>query len=141
MTQIDVYFNAADVFSVAQRLISKALVARKQLVVWLDASDIQAFDDYLWSFEPASFVPHAIASNAIASHTPILLACDEAQLPPSHDALMINLAKALPSTFSRFERVLDIVGAAPSDKDAGRERYRFYVSRGYPLKSVDLTGP
>ena len=54
---------------------------------------------------------------------------------------MINLAQALPATFSRFERVLDIVGAAPSDKDAGRERYRFYVSRGYPLKSVDLTGP
>jgi DNA polymerase-3 subunit chi len=52
--------------------------------------------------------------------------------------ILLNLDHDLPGFFSRFERVLEIVGADPGDRQAARERYRFYQQRGYELHKHDL---
>jgi DNA polymerase-3 subunit chi len=38
-----------------------------------------------------------------------------------------------PAHFARFERMFEVISADETDKLAGRERYRFYQQRGYPL--------
>jgi DNA polymerase-3 subunit chi len=45
----------------------------------------------------------------------------------------MNLGHALPASFASFERLLELVGTDAEELQAGRERYRFYRDRGYPL--------
>jgi len=47
--------------------------------------------------------------------------------------VLINLSDQTPSNFARFERMLEIVADQEAERNAGRERYRFYKERGYPL--------
>jgi DNA polymerase IIIc chi subunit len=54
-----------------------------------------------------------------------------------HDVL-ISLAPEVPTWFSRFTRIAELVGAAEDDKVRGRERFRFYRERGYPLETHNL---
>jgi DNA polymerase-3 subunit chi len=48
---------------------------------------------------------------------------------------LLNLAPAVPAQFARFERLLEVVGNSEDELVAGRERYRFYRDRGYPLNN------
>ena len=54
-------------------------------------------------------------------------------LPSGTSQLLINLGADTPAHFARFERLLEIISADDADKAAGRDRYRFYKERGYPL--------
>ena len=44
---------------------------------------------------------------------------------------LINLASGIPTFFGRFPRVAEVIVEA--NRAAGRERYRFYRDRGFPL--------
>jgi DNA polymerase-3 subunit chi len=46
---------------------------------------------------------------------------------------MINISDRTPQHFARFERLFEIVSMEESEVAAGRERYRYYKARGYPL--------
>ena len=39
-----------------------------------------------------------------------------------------------------FERLLEVVGREDADRQAARERYRFYRERGYRMADHDLAG-
>jgi hypothetical protein len=52
--------------------------------------------------------------------------------------VMINLHTEQPPAFARFERLVEIVGLDEAGVEAGRERYRFYKTRGYALQTHDL---
>ncbi|RDJ93817.1 DNA polymerase III subunit chi, partial [Lacticaseibacillus rhamnosus] len=43
--------------------------------------------------------------------------------------------------FSRFQRLVEIVGTDASDRQAARERYRFYRDRGYEIRTHQLGEP
>jgi DNA polymerase-3 subunit chi len=73
-----------------------------------------------------------MADNMLAAQTPVILSgSDTADLP--HHQILVNLSTAAPAHFARFERLFEIVSSEDADKSAGRERYRFYQQRGYPL--------
>jgi len=55
--------------------------------------------------------------------------------------LLINLHNECSPFFSRFERVIEIVGDNAEDSRMGRERYKFYKDRGYELRHFDLAAP
>jgi len=105
-----------------------------------DVTLLQQLDEQLWQFRPDSFVPHSLLDNAqtpdsahIAKNThsdPVQLSTGE---PGNDRRVLINLASTVPTFFSRFERALEVVNQAETVRDAGRERYRFYQQRGYPL--------
>ncbi len=99
-----------------------------------DAQLLQQLDDQLWHFRPDSFVPHRLlGSDEIANQIdsdPVQLSCGE---PGNDRHVLINLASKVPPFFSRFERALEVVNQADNVRDAGRDRYRFYQQRGYPL--------
>ena len=58
--------------------------------------------------------------------------------PGSENDVLINLASEVPMFFSRFDRVSEIVDADPQVRELGRQRYRFYRDRGYPLESHQI---
>lgn len=97
-----------------------------------DSKQLAALDDALWTFSDLDFLPHVMAGDSLAAQTPVILSNnDGAELP--HHQILINLSSNAPTHFARFERMFEIISADDSDKSAGRERYRFYQQRGYPL--------
>ena len=68
----------------------------------------------------------------LAAQTPVILTNDAEEALPHHQ-ILINLSTQTPSHFARFERLFEIVANEETDLAAGRERYRLYQQRGYPL--------
>jgi DNA polymerase III subunit chi len=140
MTQVDFYFNATDLFQVTQRLIAKALKAKPNatVVVAGDAAPLKAFDTHLWAYDATSFVPHVFASDPLAAKTPVLLTTGGEDLPHSHYGLMVNLGSTVPEHFARFERLIELVASDEASVLSGRERFKLYKQRGYPMSHLDL---
>ena len=139
MTRIDFHVNAADKIGYGCRLVRKIYRARQHVVVCCDdPARLSAFDAALWTFSPQDFVPHVLASDALAAETPVVLTTDPG--PLAWHEVLVNLGDRTPEGFARFERLIEVVGTDASDRDRGRERYRFYRDRGYPLETHDLRG-
>ena len=137
MTRIDFYSNAEPKVQVACKLVAKALQQKLQVLIYApDETMARSIDRMLWTWQAISFVPHCMASDALAAATPVLIArsIDE---PPHHDVLF-NLHAESPSSFSRFRRLIEIVGADDEDRQLGRARFRFYRDRGYEILHHDL---
>ncbi|NHL67123.1 DNA polymerase III subunit chi [Burkholderia ambifaria] len=133
MTRIDFHSNVGDSLAYACRLLRKAYQAGQPVVVVAEAARLRALDERLWTFSPLDFIPHCGVDSAHAAGTPIVLAADLDQAPHYH--VLLNLGAAVPAQFARFERLLEVVGNAPDELAAGRDRYRFYRDRGYALNN------
>jgi len=133
MTRIDFHSNVPDKIQYACRLVRKARAANCEIVLLAgDRAQLAALDEALWTFSEQEFLPHVIAGDALAAKTPVVLTDNEnAELP--HHQILINLSNASPTHFARFERMFEIISSNDADKTAGRERYRYYQQRGYPL--------
>jgi len=139
MTSVDFYFNAADKLQVACRLAGKALAQGKRLLIYAPQADAaQQIDRLLWTWPATGFVPHCRAQDALAADTPVLIAADGDAGTPCD--ILLNLAGETPPAFERFERLLEVVARDDADRQAARERYRFYRERGYRVASHDLAG-
>ncbi|HEY4638219.1 MAG TPA: DNA polymerase III subunit chi [Burkholderiales bacterium] len=139
MTGVDFYFNAADKLQVACRLAGKALAQGKRLLIYAPQADTaQSIDRLLWTWPATGFVPHCRAGDALAADTPVLIA-DAADAAARCD-ILLNLARETPPAFERFERLLEVVARDDGDRQAARERYRFYRERGYRVANHDLAG-
>ena len=133
MTRVDFHSKVPDKLLYACRLVRKARAADMKVVVYLqDAQQQRAFDDALWTFSEQDFLPHVAAGDALAAQTPVILTHDAAEALPHHQVL-INLSQQTPEHFARFERMFEIVSMDDADLMAGRERYKQYQQRGYPL--------
>ncbi len=136
MTRIDFHSNVPDPLAYVCRLIRKAYGAGQKVVVHGTPQQLSQLDARLWTFSALDFLPHCGLDSPNASVTPIVLAATLEGLP--HHQLLINLDVQAPAQFASFERLIEIVGAGAEDRQAGRERYRFYRERGYPLTHHDL---
>ncbi len=137
MTSIDFYFNAADRLQVACRLAGKAVAQGRSLVVYAPEGDTASrIDKLLWTWPATGFVPHCALHDPLAPDTPVLIAADAGT--PQRCDVLLNLSADCPPHFERFERLLEVVGADEAERAAGRERYRFYKSRGYAIGNHDL---
>jgi DNA polymerase-3 subunit chi len=138
MTRIDFHSNVGDSLGYACRLVRKAYLAGQPLIVLAEPPRLRAFDEQLWTFAPLEFVPHCMAGSQLAAQTPVVLAANLDDVP--HHQILLNLGDAVPAQFARFERLLEVVGNAPEELVAGRERYRFYRDRGYALNNYKQGG-
>lgn len=139
MTRIDFYTNAEPKLQVACQLAAKAIRQSLRVLIYAPEETLaHAIDKLLWTFPATGFLPHCMARDALAAETPILIArTSEAS---AHDQVLLNLAPESPESFSRFQRLIEIVGVEPADRQAGRERYRYYRDRGYEVGHIDLSG-
>lgn len=139
MTRIDFHFNAADRLAYACRLVRKVHRAGHRIVVQCDNPELlRALNEALWTFSPQDFIPHVLATDTLADRTPVLLADDEVPASLDMHEVLINLGRSTPAGFSRYERLIEVIGLEAADREAGRERWRFYRDRGYPLHTHDL---
>jgi len=137
LTRVDFHFNAADKLGYGCRLVRKIYRARHKVLVWCDdAVRLDEFDRLLWTFSQQDFIPHVGAGDPLAAETPVLLAAEPVETP-FHEVL-VNLGSAMPPMFSRFDRLIEVVASGEADREAARERWRFYRDRGYPLERHDL---
>ena len=133
MTRIDFHTNIPDKIVYACRLVRKAYAANCRVVMLSkEPAQLAALDDALWTFSDQDFLPHVRLDDHLAARTPVILSdADAAEFP--HYEVLINLSSATPAQFARFERMIEIISLDEEDRAAGRERYRYYQQRGYPL--------
>ena len=137
MTSIDFYFNASDKSVLVAQLLHKALQQHRDTTVFMaDATAAASFSDYLWRAQPETFIANACAGDALAANAPVVL--DWQAHTIFQDDVLINLQPSQPGFFSRFKRLIEVVGMEEEDKAEARKRYAFYRDRGYTIKSVDL---
>ena len=138
MTEVAFHFNVPDKLGYACRLLRKAHAAGGQVGVVGPPEVLGALDQALWSFSALDFVPHCLASAPVPvlAATPIVLATDSAQLPPTQ--VLVNLGAAVPAGFERFERLIELVDTSDTGRAEARQRWRHYAERGYPIQRHDL---
>jgi DNA polymerase-3 subunit chi len=135
VTRIDFYI-LQDVHLTAQRrfacrLASRALGGKSPERVVLHLADEPAareLDELLWHYPDKRFVPHSLQGTSGEKDAQVLVSWQE---PPHFDGVLVNLSTQVPDFFTRFQRVMEVV--VGETRDQGRERYRFYRHRGYPL--------
>lgn len=141
MTRIDFYTlepdSAGDRFLLSCRLAERALGEGMRVLIHCpNAEAARHLDRLLWTYRQESFLPHGLVDPTNPAldleRTPVLISRDGT--PEVEDQVLINLAPAVPPFFSRFERVCEPVDQDPAITAAGRERFRFYRERGYPLE-------
>ncbi|MEW6165195.1 MAG: DNA polymerase III subunit chi [Pseudomonadota bacterium] len=137
MTTIEFLHGAPDRVQGAAQWLQKAWGRRQAVLVYVpDAGQAAQLDRVLWTQPQLSFLPHCRANSPLAAETPILLT-DKLDTPP-HEGCLLNLSNELPSSFSRFEHLVEIVSTDDADRLPARERFKFYRDRGYAIESRDI---
>jgi DNA polymerase-3 subunit chi len=138
VTKIDFYTGSTDKLRTACQLSHKAMQNGVRVVLSApDAATSDALDKLLWQFPATAFIPHCRSDAAEAGQMPVVLDSGSEQFP--HHDLLISLHDECVPFFSRFERVIEIVGQDAEDSQLGRERFKFYRDRGYELSHTDLS--
>jgi len=91
-------------------------------------------DEIMWTYHDKSFLPHCLAGE----DPDAMVHIGHGAEPAEGFHLLINLGTEVPGFFSRFERVAEVVDGNETHKAQGRERFRFYKDRGYPLKTNSI---
>ncbi len=137
MTLIDFYINSENRLATLSTLSAKALRQGARLFVLTAGQEgTEKVDRYLWTQPAIGFLPHCRASDKLAQITPIIV--DHVADPVVHEQVLVNFSNDCSQVFSRFERLIEIVGLDEEDKSAARTRFRFYRDRGYEIRTHDL---
>lgn len=141
MSRIDFAFGAPNRLDMACRTAARHVQAGRRLLVYCtDARRLERFDSLLWSFDPASFIPHAHADDPLVAHAAVILAGDAAALAAAPgEGWLLNLDLECPPHLERFERILEIVSEHEADRDAARQRWMAYRADGHEVRSHDLS--
>jgi len=139
--QVSFYSDAADPLRFACRLVRRAIASGKPVGVRVPASQAARLDEMLWSFEATEFIAHRRWDGGSQPQPgEVLLVADAQTLP--HRGILLNLSQGaeLPADAFAFERVLEVVGCEPEQKQAGRARYRVYSQAGATLDHFTANG-
>lgn len=113
----------------ACRLVEKAFLDEHRVRVRLDGDDeLATFDDLLWTFSDRSFVPHERSAGE-ATTAPVELAGPATPESEPGD-LLVNLGSDVPTGWSRYARIAEIVDADEARRQLGRNRFRYYRDQG-----------
>jgi len=139
MTKVDFYTGTPDRLRTVCQLSHKAMQNGLRTVISApDPATTDALDKLLWHYPATAFIPHCRSDAGEAGQMPVILHHGGDRFP--HHDLLINLHDECLPFFSRFERVIEIIGEDEEDSRMGRERFKFYRDRGYELRHFDLSG-
>jgi len=138
MTQVDFYILDQQVkgnrFTLACRIIEKAWrQGHRVLVQTQNNEQTLHMDRLLWTFRDVSFLPHCVYPAKNPELNPILI--NHQSVSTGEHDILVNLQTDVPTTFSQFARVAELIDSDPATKQAGRQRFKYYRDRGYPLNS------
>ena len=138
MTKVDFYILASGSREhTACKLVEKAFTLGHRIYIHTDSEEqAKHIDDMLWTFRAGSFIPHQRYLSTTEPHSPVQIGSQES--PDIDYDVLVNLASDVPLFFSRFQRVAELVDSNDENRAKGRERFRFYKDRGYPLDTHNL---
>lgn len=138
MTRIDFFFNVENKLAKVAELAEAAFKRGRKVTIYAQhLAHAKELEQTLWTTQATGFVPHCLADHPLASETPIVIDWQSAHV---QDDILINLHAQHPQSFSRFLRLIEIVGLDETDKAEARQRFKFYRDRGYELKTFDQAG-
>ena len=138
MTRVDFYIlpedNRISPLNYTARLVEKAFRRGHQIYIHtVDATQTHQLSEELWQ-RPESFLAHG--DDTASQHQAIQIS--HLGEPGQHGDVMVNLAGTIPSFFSRFQRVAEIVPGKPESRSQSRDNFRYYKERGYALKTHNI---
>lgn len=137
MTKVDFYTGVEDKLRTACQLSHKAMQNGLRVLLHTpDEQTTEALNQLLWQYPATAFMPHCRSDDREAATVPVIVG--HLSEPLVHSEVLISLHDTCLPFFSRFERVIEIVGKDSEDARLGRERYGFYRDRGYALRHFDL---
>ena len=134
MTEVGFYHLTATALDRAlPRLLGKAYEASMRAVVLAASNErIAALDAALWTFDPASFLPHGTARDGNAEAQPIYLTTEEEN--PNDATLLVLVDGVEPAYIDQFARCLDLFdGNDEAAVEAARERWKRLKDAGHTL--------
>ena len=147
MTYIQFYILASDKIEdrwhYTQRLVSQSLRRGKSVHIHTAcADDTQLLIRRLEENALDGCVTNGSSTNGHSatgkSDIDEMVFVDHKGEPDADREVLINLSDEVPYFFSSFETTLEVIHDEPKAKAVGRERYRYYQERGYPLKHQDI---
>jgi DNA polymerase-3 subunit chi len=140
MTRVLFLHGASDRLAAAARWLGEAAATKREVLVYAPLGDTaERIDRLLWTQAATGFVAHARVDSPLAGESPIVIADRLDDLPC--DKVLLNLGNDVPPGFARFEDLVEIVSTADDERQAGRERFRFYRERGYAPETRDISAP
>ena len=138
MAEVTFHFNAPDKAAYACRLLRKAYLKGARVAVLAPREQLDTLDRGLWLLAQGEFVPHCIGADAEVTrrHSPIHLLERLDERAPTQ--VLVNLTDAVPADYSRFERVIEVVGLDDEDRALARQRWRQYLADGVEPQRHDL---
>ena len=141
MQKIDFYIiedsNPTARFQLACRLIEKAYKNRHRIYIQTEnQADAHQLDELLWTYRDTSFLPHNLYGDGPEPPPPIQIGFDAT--PEKHRDILINLSKRVPTYYTQFSRVLEIISNDPEVQAAGRENYKFYRAQNLKIDTHKL---
>ena len=116
------------------RLLEKAYQQGHRIFVYCNnETEAGGLDDLLWTFKPDSFIPHHIQGEGPEPPPPIQIGFGTE--PRGFSDILLNLADNIPTFYTRFQRVIEIVAADEPAKIRGREHFRSYRKAGTEPKA------
>jgi DNA polymerase-3 subunit chi len=132
LTNISFYKLAGDqnlALALICQLVKKAHKQDQQVLCLMPGqSEVISLDKAMWASEP-----HGTGVES----SPIAVSCDAE--PGDHHQVLINLQPEIPTWFSRFDRVIEIIYQDSNYEQSKRDNFVFYRERGYPISYHDLT--
>ena len=138
MAEVVFVTGVTDLVETARQLVCKKHREAVRLAVFGPAELLRKLDLALWDDAPPGFLPHlhvpsgAAPSAAQRALTPVWLL--EEALPGIACESAINLGLDDATTLLAFERVAELVGTGPAEREAGRRRWKRYEAQGRTLR-------
>ena len=137
--QVDFYVLATpalDSHKLACRLALMAWERGHRIIIAAPSEDqARAIDELLWSFPPGRFVPHGLEGTPEAAAAPVRITWGG---QASAGEVLINLDRQPVAEPAKFDRLLEIVPHRKADREASRDKYRYYRDQGLEPKTHDI---
>jgi DNA polymerase-3 subunit chi len=142
MTAVAFHFNVPDRRVYTCRLLRKAYRAGARVVVTGESAQLAELDRLLWTFEALEFIPHWRGSSV--DELPPRLQATPVLLTTGHSArfghdVLVNLGRDVPSAYTQYQRVIEVVGRDDLDRDGARGRWRQYSAEGCPIERHEVS--
>ena len=141
MTEVEFHVNVPDRLQYACRLLRKASRKGVRVAVTGSPSVLNELDRQLWTFDAEEFIAHVRvaagqASGSSVQRSPVWLVEDASV--GAELAVLVNLGDELAAGFELYERLIEVVSSDDAERDAGRQRWKQYLARGYTPRKHEV---
>lgn len=134
MTEIGFYhLTRTPLANALPKLLERVLTAGKRALVRAGSAErVEFLNGALWTYDPASFLPHGTAREGDAPDQPIWLTTGDDN--PNGAQVLILTDGVEAGDLSGWERCLEMFdGNDPAAVEAARERWKAYKQAGHAL--------